>query len=153
MDLVSAMKAALADTFAFYLKAQYYHWNVEGPDFKQYHDLFSTVYETAYEGVDQYAEEIRALDAYAPGSLSRFAELTRVVDDNTVPPALEMVRRIAASNETVLASIEEAYEAAEAAHKHGLSNFLAERQDAHSKLRWMLNATLKAQGLEAATLK
>ena len=153
MDLVSAMKTALADTFSFYLKAQYYHWNVEGPNFKQYHDLFSSVYEAAYEGVDQYAEEIRALDAYAPGSLSRFLELTRVVDDNTVPPALEMIRRLSASNETVLASIEAAYEAAEAEHHHGLSNFLAERQDAHKKIRWMLNATLKVSASDTSDLK
>ncbi len=153
MDLVSAMKFALADTFAFYLKAQYYHWNVEGADFKQYHDLFSTVYETAYEGIDQYAEEIRALDAYAPGSLSRFAELTKITDDNTVPDALEMVRRLYMSNDMLLSSIEIAYEAAEAEHRHGLSNFLAERQDAHSKIRWMLKSTLKTSNVESASLK
>lgn len=153
MDLVSAMKAALADTFSFYLKAHYYHWNVEGPDFKQYHELFQTVYEAAYGGVDQFGEEIRALDAYAPGSLSRFTELTKITDDNTVPTALEMVRRLSVSNDMVLVSIEVAYEAAEAEHQHGLSNFLAERQDAHKKLRWMLNATLKTQSLESASLK
>jgi len=153
MDLVSAMKAALADTYSFYLKAHYYHWNVEGPDFKQYHELFQMVYEIAYGSVDQYGEEIRALDAYAPGSLSRFAELTKITDDNTVPVALEMVRRLAASNDVVLSSIETAYELAEAAHQHGLSNFLAERQDDHRKLRWMLNATLKTQPLESTSLK
>ena len=42
--LVELMKRLLADVVAYKIKTQYYHWNVEGPDFKQYHDLFGDVY-------------------------------------------------------------------------------------------------------------
>jgi starvation-inducible DNA-binding protein len=142
-ELIQSTKIVLANHFAFYLKAQYYHWNVTGPDFKQYHDLFGGVYEEVYGSIDKIAEEIRALDAYAPGSLGRFIQLSEVKDEGEVPPALEMVQRLYADIPILLNSIERAYELAEEQHQHGLSNFLAERQDAFKKHQWMLKSTLK----------
>lgn len=141
--LIELMKRALADTFAMYLKAQYYHWNVEGPDFKQYHDLFSDVYGNVYGAVDPMAEEIRALDAYAPGSLGRFQDLTTIDDENTVPAALEMVKRIADDNQKVLMTVQAARDKADELGQNGLVNFLEDRLDQHKKLAWMLRATLK----------
>jgi starvation-inducible DNA-binding protein len=142
-ELVQAMKKSLADTFAFYLKAQGFHWNVEGPNFPQYHALFDTIYNEVYGSIDRFAEEIRAMDAYAPASFARFSELTSLQDEIQILNAQGMLAKLLADNEVVLASLEQAYELAEVAHNHGLSNFLAERQDAHKKHAWQLKATLK----------
>jgi len=142
-ELVQAMKKSLADTFAFYLKAQGFHWNVEGPNFPQYHALFDTIYNEVYGSIDQFAEEIRSLDAYAPASFARFSELTSLDDEIQILNAQGMLAKLLADNDVVLSSLEQAYELAEVAHNHGLSNFLAERQDAHKKHAWQLKATLK----------
>lgn len=142
-ELVQAMKKSLADTFAFYLKAQGFHWNVEGPNFPQYHALFDTIYNEVYGSIDRFAEEIRSLDAYAPASFARFSELTSLEDEIQILNAQGMLAKLLADNDIVLASLEQAYELAEVAHNHGLSNFLAERQDAHKKHAWQLKATLK----------
>ena len=142
-ELVQAMKKSLADTFAFYLKAQGFHWNVEGPNFPQYHALFDTIYNEVYGSIDRFAEEIRSLDAYAPASFARFSELTSLQDEIQILNAQGMLAKLLADNDVVLSSLEQAYELAEVAHNHGLSNFLAERQDAHKKHAWQLKATLK----------
>jgi len=142
-ELVQAMKKSLADTFAFFLKAQGFHWNVEGPNFPQYHALFDTIYNEVYGSIDRFAEEIRAMDAYAPASFARFSELTSLQDEIQILNAQGMLAKLLADNDVVLASLEQAYELAEVAHNHGLSNFLAERQDAHKKHAWQLKATLK----------
>ena len=142
-ELVQAMKKSLADTFAFYLKAQGFHWNVEGPNFPQYHALFDTIYNEVYGSIDRFAEEIRSLDAYAPASFARFSELTSLEDEIQILNAQGMLAKLLADNDVVLSSLEQAYELAEVAHNHGLSNFLAERQDAHKKHAWQLKATLK----------
>ena len=142
-ELVQAMKKSLADTFAFYLKAQGFHWNVEGPNFPQYHALFDIIYNEVYGSIDRFAEEIRSLDAYAPASFARFSELTSLEDEIQILNAQGMLAKLLADNDVVLASLEQAYELAEVAHNHGLSNFLAERQDAHKKHAWQLKATLK----------
>lgn len=142
-ELKQAMKQTFANSFAFYLKAQYFHWNVEGMLFPQLHEFFGKIYEEVYGSIDQFAEEIRALGSFAPGSFARFSQLAAVEDEDRIPPAKTMLEILAQDNEIVLASIAEAYQLAEAAGAHGLSNFLAERQDAHMKHAWMLRATLK----------
>jgi starvation-inducible DNA-binding protein len=142
-ELVQSMKKALADTFAFYLKAHGFHWNVEGRTFAQDHELFGSIYEEVYGSIDRFAEEIRAMDAYAPASFVRFSELTSIEDEVKILNAQGMFEKLLADNSVVLASVEQAYALAEAAGNHGLSNFLAERQDAHAKHGWMLRATLK----------
>ena len=86
--LIEDMKRLLADVYAYGLKAQNYHWNVEGPNFMEYHALFADVYNKASGDVDTVAEHIRALDAYAPGSLGRFKELTSIQDETTIPVAI-----------------------------------------------------------------
>jgi starvation-inducible DNA-binding protein len=142
-ELIQAMKKALADHFAFYLKAHGFHWNVEGSDFVQLHELFSDIYEDFHGSIDQFAEEIRAMEAYAPASFSRFMELTDIQDEIKILPATAMLQRLLSDLATVKMGLETAYELAEQVHNHGLSNFLAERQDMCSKWAWKLRSSLK----------
>ena len=64
--LVDDVKRVQADTFALYSKAHFYHWNVEGPDFVQYHEFLGELYEELFGAVDPLAEHVRKLDSYAP---------------------------------------------------------------------------------------
>jgi starvation-inducible DNA-binding protein len=136
-ELVQALKVVLANEYAFSLKTQNFHWNVEGPDFLQYHLLF------VYGSVDTIAERIRTLGAYAPGSFTRYLELSEIEDQVEIPLPRSMIEKLVADSQIVLASIVRCYQLAEQSGNHGLSNLMAERQDAHDKHLWMLNATLK----------
>lgn len=142
-ELVNLMRKVLADSFAFYLKTHNFHWNVEGKDFKQYHDFFGGIYEEVYGAVDGIAEEIRSLDAYAPGSLSKFSELTSILDNNNYPTLEVMLRELSTDNQKVIKSLEAAYNMSERFSQYGLSDFLAGRIDAHKKHAWMLKASMK----------
>ena len=142
-ELVNKLKVSLADTFVFYLKSHYYHWNVEGPDFSQYHELLKEIYEEVFGAVDFIAEHIRTLDAYAPGSLKRFSELTTLEEDNTIPSSLDMLKRLLDDNNKVINTLIDSYKAAEAANEYGLANFIQDRIDVHKKHGWMLRATTK----------
>lgn len=134
------MKVVLADTFAMYLKAHNFHWNVEGNNFPQYHDFLGNLYEELHGAVDPIAEHIRALDAYAPGSLSRFRELSSIRDSMTPPPAMGMMLELYSDNEIVMASLKSAYQSAETMGEIGLSNFIQDRYDVHKKHAWMLRS-------------
>jgi starvation-inducible DNA-binding protein len=142
-DLIQSLKVTLANTFAFYLKAHYYHWNVEGVDFHQYHTLLNQIYEEVYDSVDPMAEFIRILNAYAPGSLSRFTELSEIPGDDSVPAAPQMFANLLMDTETILASIEKSRKLAEDNGEFGLANFLQDRDAAHKKHRWMMRSLLK----------
>ena len=141
-QLVDAMKKVLADTFALYLKAHYFHWNVTGPNFPQYHEFFQNIYTEVYGAVDPIAEEIRALNGYAPGSFERYKQLASIKDQTDIPAANEMIRILMMDNMTVQQTLMDAYKLADQYNEIGLSNFLQDRYDAHKKHGWMLRATL-----------
>lgn len=141
--LHQALKIAFASEFAFYLKAHYFHWNVEGPLFTQMHDLFGKIYEEVYESIDDFAENIRKAGAYTPGSFTRFSVLSLVDDETRVLDAPAMVAELLADSEKMSEMFRIVFQAAEELGMHGLSDFLAGRQDAHDKHSWMLRSTLK----------
>lgn len=141
--LIEIMRKVLADTFAMYLKAHNYHWNVEGPNFPQYHDFFGKLYEELHGAVDPIAEEIRSLDAYAPGSFSRFMELTEIEDETNVPMAREMALKLLRDNDTVLNTLNVAFKLADQFDRQGLADFVAGRIDVHNKHAWMLRSFIK----------
>jgi starvation-inducible DNA-binding protein len=142
-ELAKAMKIAFSTEFSFYLKSHFYHWNVEGPDFDQYHNLFSKIYEEVYESIDTFAENIRKLGTYTPGSYTRLSMLSQIDDELTVPPALDMINDLLNDSEKCIKIFKMVYDLSEREEEYGLSNFLAERIDAHKKHSWMLRATLK----------
>lgn len=142
-ELKQALKISFASEFAFYLKAHNFHWNVEGPLFPQLHSLFDTIYSEVYGSIDKFAEEIRSAGSYAPGSFGRFSELSLIEDQRDVVDATQMINILLADNDRMLEALKITYDLAEQAGAHGLSNFLAERMDAHKKHGWMLRATGK----------
>lgn len=141
--LISASKVAFASEFSFYLKAHNFHWNVEGSDFLEYHDLFGKIYEEVYASIDTFAEKIRSIGSYVPGSLERFNMLTKIEDETKILTKDQMVQELLLDNEKMLKIFKYAYDSAEAEGEHGFSNFLAERMDAHRKHGWMLRASAK----------
>ena len=142
-ELIKALKISFATEFSFYLKAHYFHWNVEGPNFKEYHDLFGGIYEEVYGNIDDFAENIRKLNAYTPGSYTRLSMLTQINDEMEIPAAEQMIAELLSDSEKAVKIFKMVYDIAEENGEHGLSNFLAERMDAHKKHSWMLRATLK----------
>ena len=144
-ELNEQMKVVLADSFMMYLKAQGYHWNVEGILFPMLHDFFGKIYEEVYASIDVTAEEIRALGASAPHTLIEFDKY-RTVTDSTATNAQGMIADLVQVNQTVLSSLNNAFVLAEKANEQGLLDYLAGRIDAHKKHAWMLTSTLKSSG-------
>ena len=143
-ELEQALKKAQADSFAFYLKAHYFHWNIEGVNFPQYHSFLKSLYEEVFAAVDTIAEGIRTLDIYVPGSFTRFKELASIQDEITIPSDVSMITRLKDDNEKVLDTLTKAYELAEEAKKYGISNLIQDRIQAHEKHGWMLRSIIKA---------
>ena len=142
-QLQQIAKIAFASEYAFALKAQNFHWNVEGKDFYEYHQLFDVIYTEVYGSIDNFAENIRKLETYTPASLSRFNMLSKVEDETQILMPGAMIQGLLMDNEKMIIILKKTYDAAEAEGKHGFSNFLAERMDNHEKHGWFLRASLK----------
>ena len=143
-DLIEEMKVSLASTFAFYLKAHNFHWNVEGQNFPQYHSFFEGIYSDAWAAVDSIAEHLRTLGSYAPGSFQRYTDLSIVDDELNIPQAMSMMTKLLADNTAMIEQLTKTQSLAEKEKKMGLANFLQDRIDAHEKNGWMLRSIIKA---------
>lgn len=140
-ELIDNMKTVLADTFTMYIKAHGYHWNVIGSDFPQLHEFFQDLYEELHGATDDIAEQIRQIDAFAPGTLQRMKELSGVAEDDKIPVAANMITNLITANEVLLTALMVAYKQADTDEEYGLANFLQDRMMAHKKHGWMLKAT------------
>ena len=144
--LVDDLKTLLATQYAYVIKAQLFHWNVEGPDFAQLHDFFGNIYQEVYENsIDQTAEFIRVLDDYTPGSFERFAELSLIPGQTKIPRARLMIEELFNDTEQVVALLNQCFAVAEAENQQGVADFVAGRIDAMGKHNWMLRSFLKEQ--------
>jgi starvation-inducible DNA-binding protein len=142
--LADDLKTLLASEYAFAIKSQYFHWNVEGSHFRSYHKFFEELYlEISENAIDQIAEYIRTLDTYTPGSFERFAELSVIQGQLKVPRAMIMMKELLEDNYKLEAILKQSFESAQAEKNRGIENFIAERLDAHAKHRWMLKSFLK----------
>ena len=142
-ELQQAAKVAFATEYSFYLKAHNFHWNVEGSDFKQYHDLFGIIYEEVYGSIDAFADQIRALGTYVPASYTRFSMLTQIDDETQILPRQAMVEALIVDNEKIVKLLKLVFQQSEANQEFGFSDFIASRIDAHRKHGWMLRASAK----------
>jgi len=143
-DLIEEMKVTLASTFAFYLKAHGFHWNVTGANFPQYHEFLGNIWEESFGAVDPLAEHLRTLEAFAPASFERYNQLSIVKDELNIPGAMSMMTKLLADNSKLIEQLTKTQALAEKNKKMGLANFLQDRIDAHEKHGWMLRSITKA---------
>lgn len=142
--LADNLKVLQASSFSLYLKASGFHWNVEGPNFPQYHEFLGDFYADIYSTIDTIAEYIRALDQYAPASFTRFQELTIIKDQVSQLQSTEQFLELLDDSTTLLNYLNETFTLATSENQQGIANFLAERIDAMQKHNWMIRSTLKS---------
>lgn len=144
--LVDSLKTLLASEYAFVIKTQQFHWNVEGPDFAQLHEFFGDIYNEVYDNsIDRTAEYIRTLEDYTPGSFERYMELSVIKGQTKIPRARLMLEELLANNGQMIELLNQCFAEAEQENQQGIANFIAERIDAHGKWGWQLKSFLKDQ--------
>ncbi|NBC26410.1 MAG: DNA starvation/stationary phase protection protein [Bacteroidetes bacterium] len=141
--IADGLSKVLADTYMLYLKTHNYHWNVTGEHFHSLHEQFEEQYTELAAAIDEIAERIRALGHRAPASFREYNEITTIDEDNVQPKAMEMVRRLAVDNETVLRTARQALPACEEAGDEASIDLITERLHTHSKTAWMLRSHLE----------
>ena len=142
-QLIQQLKVILGTNFALYLKSHNFHWNIEGKDFPQYHSFLDSFYNEVWAQTDDIAEHLRRLDAYAPGSMTRFLELSDIEEQLNVPPPLAMMAELKSDNDRYIVHLRAGIAAADMANEPAVSNFLQDLLGAHQKKAWMLRSIIK----------
>lgn len=141
--VIDELAKLLATSYTLYLKTHNYHWNVTGPMFTTLHTLFETQYTEYALAVDEIAERIRSVGAFAPGSYSAFTELSEVKEENGRPEAKVMIANLVADQGAVADVARRVIAAAEAAGDQVSVDLATRRLDVHEKNAWMLRSHIE----------
>ena len=141
-EIADGLGRVLADSYTLYLKTHNFHWNVTGPHFSQLHLMFETHYNELAIAVDDIAERIRALGAFAPGSYSQFAELSSIKDETGQPNWKEMVTQLVDGHEAVVRTCRTVLKLAQDADDESTASLIGDRMSIHEKTAWMLRSLL-----------
>jgi len=143
-QIADGLSRVLADTYTLYLKTHNFHWNVTGRMFQTLHLMFETQYNELALAVDLVAERIRALGFPAPGTYRKFVELSAIREEDGVPEAEDMIRRLVDGHETVARTAREIFRTAEGANDQPTCDLLTQRMQVHEKTAWMLRSMLES---------
>lgn len=142
--LTDSLNQVLADSYALLSLTHLAHWNVEGPGFFALHTAFQTQYEELFIAIDEIAERIRALDAYAIGGLGTLAGAAQMKEFVSPLAQEEYVRALIAANEKLLSDASRARDVAGEAGDAESQDLMIGRITLHQKTLWMLKSFLKA---------
>ena len=141
--LTDSLNQVLADSYALMSLTHLAHWNIEGPGFFALHTAFQTQYEELFTAIDEIAERIRALNAYAVGGLGKLAQAAEMKEFAAPLSQEDYVRRLIAANEKLLADAVRARDLAGKANDAESQDLMIGRITLHQKTVWMLRSFLK----------
>ena len=142
--LTESLNLVLADSYALLSLTHLAHWNVEGPGFFALHTAFQTQYEELFVAIDEIAERIRALDAYAIGGLGTLAKAAQMKEFVSPLVQEDYVRALIAANAKLVADATRSRDVAGEAGDAESQDLMIGRITLHQKTIWMLKSFLKA---------
>lgn len=140
--LADGLSALLADSYTLYLKTHNFHWNVTGPHFQQLHVMWEAHYNELALAVDEIAERIRALGAFAPGSYTAFAKLSTIKEETGNPNWQEMVKQLVENHESLVRTCRKVLKQAQDAEDESTASLVGDRMRVHEKTAWMLRSLM-----------
>ena len=141
-DVIEALRQVVADSYALLGQTHICHWNVRGPGFFALHTAFEQQYTELFTAIDEIAERIRALDAFAPGGLRNLASMAGIVEIAEDASADRMVEHLAKTNEHLVKNLKRARDTAGKAGDDQTEDLMIARIQVHEKTIWMLRSYL-----------
>ncbi len=143
-NITENLNRLLADATVFYQKLRHYHWNVSGPRFFQYHELFESLYDSWADAIDEIAERILQLGGVPHHTLAAMLAVATISEDPEIPAGEVMLQRTLADLQLLHGEMCVAAEAAEEKADRVTTGLLDGLCTATEKTLWMIGATLAA---------
>jgi starvation-inducible DNA-binding protein len=141
--ITDGLNQVLADSYALMALTHLAHWNLEGPDFFELHKAFQEQYENLFEAVDEIAERVRALDAFAIGGLQKLARVAGMEEFSSPMPQKDYVAALIVAHEKVMEDAMRLRRMAGDADDLETQDLMVKRITFHQKTLWMLKSCLK----------
>jgi starvation-inducible DNA-binding protein len=143
-DSVNILATLLSDEMTLYIKTRKFHWNVSGESFMELHKLFEGQYNQLEQIIDDVAERINQLGSKTIGTMTEFAELTRLKEaPSKYPNQKDMIHELLSDYETVIVALRKNIDDTTKKGKDaGTTDFLTGIMQQHEKTAWILRRYL-----------
>jgi starvation-inducible DNA-binding protein len=141
--VIDGLNLVVADSYALMALTHLAHWNVEGPDFFPLHKAFQEQYENLFEAIDEIAERVRALEAYAIGGLHTLAKVAQMEEFKSPMPQKDYVAALIVAHEKVVDDATRTRDIAGESADLQTQDLMIKRLEWHQKTLWMLKSYLK----------
>jgi len=134
------LNAVLADGNILYIKLRKFHWNLQGPDFLELHELFEVQYTALEAAIDLVAERISTLGGVAIGTTTEFAKNSQLKETpGKVPTNQMMLKELVGDHESIVKSLRKLIDDCDTKYGDaGTADFLTGLMTDHEKMAWKL---------------
>src|SRR5258708_3630507 len=150
--VVALLNQQVADHYVLVTKTKFYHWNVEGPEFHDIHELLDEHYESLSEMIDLLAEQCLKLGGQAAGKLAWFKDNTRLREDpgEQIPDTRRMIGNLMDDHESIMEYLAKDIKDTDDKYDDAVtSNLLQDFSARHHKMAWMLRMILQKSMIHA----
>ncbi|HPN70409.1 MAG TPA: DNA starvation/stationary phase protection protein [Saprospiraceae bacterium] len=143
--VAAELSVVLANEYVLFTKTKNAHWNVEGSDFYEKHQLFEDQAQQLASIIDSVAERIRTLGFVSPASLKAFLDLTTLVESGlTTKSSAAFIKNLLADHETVINHLSKKINPFTNEYgDFGSGDFITGLLQDHEKMAWILRSHLK----------
>jgi starvation-inducible DNA-binding protein len=141
--VVEHLNILLANLHVHYQKLRNYHWNVEGHEFFELHELFEQEYNAVKLQIDEIAERIRVFGKTPMSTLKEYLDIAEIKETGTDLSAKEMGKEVLNDFEILLSFMVNAVDAAENVNDLATEDLIIGYIKRTEKTHWMLTAFLK----------
>lgn len=142
-EIVTLLNRLLASYSVYMQKLRNFHWNVDGPDFFEMHQLFEGMYKRAFEETDEIAERIRLFGQRPVSTLTEFLKQSSIREEFSSATSFEMAGKILNDLRELLENMEDAVVAAQEIKDNGTEYMLKSFIYNMEKEHWQLTAWRK----------
>jgi starvation-inducible DNA-binding protein len=146
IEITTALRQLLADSFTLYLKTKNFHWHMTGPLFRDYHLLLDEQADQIFAVTDDIAERARKIGGTTLRSISDISRHQRLQDNNdeSVAPK-EMLAELNADNQALTRYFRSAHETCDKYNDVATASLIEVWIDQTERRTWFLSEIV--QGL------
>ncbi len=150
--VIDLLNLQVADHYVVVTKTKFYHWNVEGPEFHDIHELLDEQYAVLADITDELAEQCLKLGGQAAGTLDWFKKHTRLSEDKgeTIPDTRMMIQNLLDHHESIMEQLHQDIKDTDEKYDDAVtSNLLQDVSAKHHRMAWMLRMILQKSTIDA----
>lgn len=144
VEISAALREALADVFALYVKTKNFHWHMTGRHFRDYHLLLDEHSDQIFAMTDDIAERARKIGGATIRSISDISRHQRLKDNNSeVVDPKDMLAELSADNQHLTRSLRATHEVCEKYNDVATASLIEVWIDQTERRTWFLSEIVR----------